>query len=408
SDFIIDEAAMPSLRGSIDSWLLYAGELAKDLPPQAAVLQKQWESLEKSVRMSLAGATDYRSFDRMTFIKNYLIPLSQWLNDVQVLSGIPFLNKLSAIRTDARHIYDKDIFNIDYFAPDKEAYYTPQKAALGELLFFDPLLSSNNRRACASCHQPAMAFTDGRIKSMAFDRASLPRNSPTVINAVFQKKLFWDLRAASLEDQLDSVVNNPNEMHSSFDGVTDKLNASPEYVRLFNEAFPSTRETGITRANIKRAIGVYERTLTGLNSRFDQYMQGDETKLSVAEIRGFNVYMGKAKCGACHIAPLFNGTLPPYYDITDHHSLGVPVQDTMKKYVIDPDMGLMKMNGDAFHRFSFKTPTVRNAALTSPYMHNGVYKTLDQVVDFYNHAAGAKFAGDMRADMKDLPFFTVL
>jgi len=334
--------------------------------------------------------------------------LSGFLNDMQVAFEVPFLKKDAALKSDARHIFDKDIFNADYFAPDKEAYYSPEKAKLGELLFFDPVLSDNNQRACASCHKPAMAFTDSKTKSVAFEFDTLPRNSPTVINAGFQNRLFWDLRAGSLEDQLDSVVNNERELHSSFSRVIDKLNASPEYVTLFHKAFPNTKKTGITRAYVKYAIGVYERTLTGLNSRFDQYMQGDVTKLNQEEINGFNVYMGKAKCGVCHFAPLFNGSLPPFYDVSDHHSIGVPVKDSVVKYVIDPDLGLMKINGQGFARFSFKTPTVRNVALTSPYMHNGLFKTLEQVVDFYDHAAGNKFKKDMRPDMTGLPFFTIL
>jgi cytochrome c peroxidase len=408
SDFIIDEAAIPSLNGSMDSWLSFTGELVKELPASQVVLQKQWAELFTGVKRFLAANKDYPSFNRMCFLKKYLIPLSRFLNDMQVQFQVPFLKRTAAVRSDARDIYDKDVFNTDYFAPDIDAHYSSEKATLGELLFFDPILSDNNKRACASCHKPALAFTDGRTKSVSFALEQLPRNSPTVINSGFQKKLFWDLRAGSLEDQLDSVVNNANELHSSFDRVISKLNGSPEYVNLFHTAFPSTKRTGITRSAVKDAIGVYERTLTGLNSRFDQYMQGDTTKLNQQEIDGFNVYMGKAKCGVCHMAPLFNGSLPPFYDISDHHSIGVPVRDSMDKYVVDPDLGLMKLNGDSFTRFSFKSPTLRNAALTSPYMHNGVFKTLEQVVDFYDHAAGNKFSKDMRPDMAGLPFFTIL
>jgi|SRR5579863_89342 len=408
SDFVIEEAAIPGLNGSMDSWLSFTGELVRELPASQNELKKQWEILYAGTRQYLDVHKDFYSFNRMYFIKNYLIPLSGFLYDMQVAFEVPFVRKNSALKSDARYIYDKDVFNADYFAPDKEAYYSPEKARLGELLFFDPVLSDNNQRACASCHKPAMAFTDGKTKSMAFAFDTLPRNAPTVINSGFQNRLFWDLRAGSLEDQLDSVVNNVRELHSSFYRVIDRLNASPEYVRLFHNAFPNTKKTGITRAYVKYAIGVYERSLTGLNTRFDQYMQGDEGKLSEEEIKGFNVYMGKAKCGVCHFAPLFNGSLPPFYDVSDNHSIGVPIRDSMTKYIIDPDLGLMKINFNNYARFSFKTPTVRNIALTSPYMHNGLFKTLEQVVDFYDHAAGNKFSKDMRPDMTGLPFFTIL
>jgi cytochrome c peroxidase len=408
SDFIIENAALPGLGGSISSWLLFTGEFVRELPASQDELKKKWTVLSEGTLQYLATHKNFYLFNRMFFIKNYLIPLSVFLTDMQVALAVPYYRKEAATLPDARFIYDKNVFNANYFAPGREAWYSPEKAELGELLFFDPILSDNNQRACASCHKPAMAFTDGKIKSVAFGFDTLPRNSPTVINAGFQNRLFWDLRAGSLEDQLDSVVNNVREMHSSFYGVIDKLNASPEYVRLFHSAFPNTKKTGITRTSVKYAIAVYERTLTGLNSRFDQYMQGNASSMSEEEIEGFNIYMGKAKCGVCHFAPLFNGSLPPFYDVSDNHAIGVPVLDSMVKYVVDPDLGLMKINSDSFARFSFKTPTIRNVALTAPYMHNGIFKTLEQVVDFYDHAAGNKFMKDMRPDMTGLPFFTIL
>jgi cytochrome c peroxidase len=408
SDFYVDEAATPSLKGSIDIWVSFVGEIVAELPAEQAGLAACFDRLSAGARQMIEENPDYRTLDRMLFTRKYLIPLSRLLSELQVVFDVPFLTRNSAINPDAQYLYDKDIFNINYFAIDSNGYYTPEKAALGELLFFDPILSDNNKRACASCHKPSMAFTDGNIKSVSFQFSDLPRNSPTVINAVFQRKLFWDLRAGSLEDQLDSVVNNKNELHSSFPHVIEKLNASPQYIAAFARAFPASKRTGITRKYIKCAIAVYERSLTGLNSRFDQYMRGDDSKLTQEEISGFNLFMGKAKCGVCHFAPLFNGSMPPYFDLSDHHSLGVPVKDSMIKYVVDRDVGLMKMSGDAFDRFSFKVPTVRNAALTAPYMHNGIFKTLDQVVDFYDHAAGNKFTRDMRPDMIGLPFFTIL
>jgi cytochrome c peroxidase len=408
SDFIIDQAALPSLNGSLDSWLAFTDELARTLPVDADALHSQWTALLFGIKSYLAANRDYGSFDRMYFLRHYLIPVSRFLNNLQVALKVPFLDRQAAVRSDAQDIYNKDVFNVDYFAPDKAGYYSREKAELGELLFFDPILSDNNQRACASCHKPALAFTDAKVKSVSFSMQQLPRNSPTVINSGFQKSEFWDLRAGSLEDQLDSVINNKEELHSSFARIIDRLNASPEYLRLFHDAFPETRTTGITRGAVKNAIGVYERTLTGLNSRFDQYVQGDTGVLNAQEIHGFNVFMGKGKCGVCHIAPLFNGSLPPFYDVSDHHSIGVPVRDTMEKYVVDPDLGLMKINGDSFARFSFKIPTLRNIALTAPYMHNGVYRNLEQVVDFYDRAAGNQFMKDMRPDMAGLPFLTIL
>jgi cytochrome c peroxidase len=118
--------------------------------------------------------------------------------------------------------------------------------------------------------------------------------------------------------------------------------------------------------------------------------------------------MGKAKCGSCHYAPLFNGALPPYFEFTDHRSIGVPLKDSMTVYEVDKDTGASKPFKNPFFHFSFKVPTVRNVEITAPYMHNGVFRTLEQVVNFYNDAGGDKFIKDMRPGMKGLPFFMIL
>lgn len=408
ADFVIEEAGMPSLNGSLHSWLMYTDGLVQALPDSKKELRQAWQSMQASTKQYLDLNQDFNKFDRMFFTQKHLIPLSVYLNELQVAMKVPFLKKNSALRTDALHLYDKNIFIADYFAPNEQATYTAARAALGELLFFDPVLSGNNQRACASCHKPSMAFTDGKIKSVGFDfEEVLSRNSPTVINSGFQKKLFWDQRAASLEDQLDSVVNNAHELNGSFTSLIQTLSASPEYVALFKKAFPHTAQEGISRADIKNAIGVYERTVTGMNSRFDSYMQGDASKLSTEEIKGFNVYMGKARCGNCHFAPLFNGAIPPFFDLTDHKSVGVPLKDSMLVYELDPDVGVFKPDNNIFSRFSFKTPTLRNAALTAPYMHNGVYQTLEQVVNFYDHAGGEKFLKDF-SKAGPRPLFTLI
>jgi cytochrome c peroxidase len=407
SDFIVEEAGLPSLNGSLDSWLLFTNEFVNLLPDGQHFLQQQWITLSGKARNYLLNSKDFKTFNRMVFLKSNLIPLSQYLNDLQVALEVPFIKKFSAIRADAKHIYDKDVFNANFFAPNENAYYTQERARLGELLFFDPILSGNNKRACASCHKPGRAFTDGLAKSISFDFKELPRNAPTIINSGFQKRQFWDLRASSLEDQLDSVVNNPSELHSSFEHVIERINSSPQYIKLFHKAFPKTTTDGIKREDVKNAIGVYERTLVGLNSRFDEYMRGN-AELTASEINGFNLYLGKARCGNCHFAPLFNGALPPFYNFTDHQTIGVPLKATMVKFKLDPDAGRFKLTGDSLTRFSFKSPTMRNSALTSPYMHNGAFQTLEQVIDFYDQGAGTKFVNDMRPDMQGLPFFTII
>ncbi len=407
-DLVIEEAGMPSLKGAFDSWTDMVEIFADLLPSSQSSLKTRLLNKINEGLLMLNSQLSFRDFNRMHFLTEVLIPLSIYTSDLQKALKIKSLNQFSAIHPSAKHIYEANAFNVDYFAPGEEAYITKAKVALGKFLFFDPILSDNNERACASCHKPEMAFTDGNIKSLNFERGDLPRNAPTVINSAFQKLQFWDLRATSLEDQLDSVINSKDELHSSFDNVVDRLNASPEYIGMFHAAFPETKRAGIQRNHIKIAIACYERMLTGLNSRFDQYVRGDKTKMTKEEINGFNLYMGKAKCGSCHYAPLFNGALPPYFDFTDHRSIGVPAKDTMKPYEVDVDLGFAKLNASPFYNFSFKIPTVRNAELTAPYMHNGIYKTLEQVINFYDHAGGNKFTQEMRPGLKGLPFFMIL
>ena len=401
ADFIIDSASVPALNGAVRGWLTHVEPLVNCLPDSAVILKDRWSKASSGCLAYLSSHHDFASFGRMEFIKQYLIPLSTCFHDVQTELHVKYTGKVTAIRSDALSIYGKDAINADYFTDSSEGYYTSKKAKLGELLFFDPLLSGNNKRACASCHKPEDAFTDHLPKGLSFQKASLPRNTSTIITAGFQKMQFWDGRAASLEDQMDTVLNSKAEMHGSFKEAIIKLNHSKEYKRLFREAFPAGSHE-ISKDKIKYAISVYQRTLTGLNSRFDQYMQGKADALSNHEIHGFDVFVGKAKCGVCHFAPLFNGSLPPFFTTNDHHSDGVAERDSViTKHNLDKDRGISIHTHDSFDSFSFKTPTLRNIALTAPYMHNGTFKSLERVVDFYNDGGGSSFRPDIKAQLKE-------
>src|SRR5664279_5894196 len=151
---------------------------------------------------------------------------------------------------------------------------------------------------------------------------------------------------------------------------------------------------------VMNAIGSYLRSLTWLNSRFDEYMQGNKTAMSPEEISGFNVFMGKGKCATCHFMPLFNGSFPPGFTTMETEVIGVP--RAIGKKEIDPDPGRYDIVRIGFLRHAFKTPTVRNAARTAPYMHNGVFASLEQVVDFYNKGGGAGLG--LTIENQTLPF----
>lgn len=331
--------------------------------------------------------TSFNDFDRLTFITKHLDVISREMHAFQQALEIPNNQWLTAVNLEESSFFGEQAFNTDFFAPPFNRNAKPQAVALGKILFHEPLLSGNNSRSCASCHQPEKAFTDGLPKSLALNgHDEISRNAPTVINSTFQRLQFYDSRMNFLEGQIADVVANPDEMHGSVQEAALKLSASPKYQQLFEEAF---EEDSITAKNLQKAIASYVRSLNGLNSPFDQYMRGDHSAMTKAQIKGFNLYMGKAKCATCHFLPLFNGTVPPLYLDTESEVLGVPQKNDTLNATVDPDVGKHKIYGGELLKFAFKTPSVRNAALTAPYMHNGVYETLEEVIDFYNRGGGA-------------------
>jgi cytochrome c peroxidase len=212
------------------------------------------------------------------------------------------------------------------------------------------------------------------------------RNAPTLLNVGFQKAFFLDASTTYLEDQVVVVNQNVNEMHGNFAQLANKLNGSLDYQQLFKAAFKGTSDTTISKDGIVKAIASFERTLISMNSKFDKYMRNESVSLTSSEKNGFNLFMGKAQCGTCHFAPFFNGTVPPNFDKSEWEIIGVPANANNKK--LDPDLGRYQVAKMDIHQYAFKTTTVRNVEYTAPYMHNGVYKDLNQVLDFYNKGGG--------------------
>lgn len=332
----------------------------------------------------LAQHNDFNTFDRATFIRSYIVPLSTWItaqNHKHPTAGSYPLNP------DAKHLFAEDIINSDFFAPNAEYLPTPERVTLGKRLFYDPILSGDGSRSCASCHKPELAFTDGLVRPTTLSgQGVIPRNTPTLFNAAFQTSQFYDSRARVLEHQMSVVVHNPDEMNGSVLNCLPRLAADTAYARLFKAAY-ATEMTPISEYNVANAVSSYVRTLISLNSRFDRYMRGLDS-ITTEEKNGFNLFMGKAKCGTCHYAPLFNGLTPPRYDETESETLAIPATPG-EKSTPDADEGRYNFTRHPFHKYAFKTPTVRNVELTAPYMHNGVFATLEQVLDFYNDGGGA-------------------
>lgn len=336
----------------------------------------------------LLRPTNFDQFDRAAFIINYANPLTRALTKLHKQLLLPDIRYNRLLNQDAATLFDRGAFNRNAYIAVPEDSATAQKIALGKKLFFDPQLSGTGTRSCGSCHQPDKAFTDGLIKNLDLTgKRFVARNTPTLINAALQPAQFYDMRAPSLEDQAHDVMSNKDEMHVDMQVSTGKLWKDNSYRKLFKDAYPATNRKAIDTAEIMNALASYVRSLTALNSRFDAYMQGNNKALNKAEVRGFNLFMGKARCATCHYLPLFNGALPPRYMQMDAEVIGVPKTKAGK--TIDPDEGLYSISPFAFNHHSFKVTTVRNAARTAPYMHNGVYRSLEEVIDFYNKGGGA-------------------
>lgn len=331
---------------------------------------------------------NFNTFNRAAFLTDYANPLTISFTRLQQHTPMPVVKYNRLLRQDAATLFDATAINSNAYTAGPADFMTAKKIALGKKLFFDPILSGTQTRSCASCHQPEKAFTDGLIKNTDITgKAFVSRNTPTLINAALQPFQFYDLRALSLEDQAIDVVQNPKEMHGDMQLSIRKLWHSPVYRGLFRNAYPVRKRSAIDTMEVMNALASYIRSLTALNSRFDSYMRGNKKALNTAEVNGFNLFMGKARCATCHYMPLFNGTLPPRYMRMDAEVIGVPATKAGKS--IDPDPGRYAIIPLEFNRHAFKTPTVRNAARTAPYMHNGVFSSLEEVIDFYDKGGGA-------------------
>lgn len=364
-------------------------ELNKDRFTDTTVY-RQWKKELHATGIVLKG--DFSSFDRYAFIRDHTHPqMALWVKTVSDW-GITFPFEL-AIRNEARDLFSVGTFSRDYFGDNVQEYrYSPEKAALGELLFNDARLSGNGKMSCATCHQQDKAFTDG----LRVFKGQV-RNTPTLLYASLQQGFFYDNREGSLEGQIVGVIHHEEEFHTTLDAFRDVVIADTTYLHRFKALYNGRLDDYAVR----NALAHYVRSLTPFNSRFDRSIRGQEALLAPEEIKGFNLFMGKAKCATCHFPPAFNGTVPPAFADSELESIGVPA-DTTKPAMIDTDPGRFNVFGTAQRRHFFKTPTVRNISLTAPYMHNGVYTTLEEVMNFYNHGGGTGLGIEL--ENQTLPF----
>ena len=248
---------------------------------------------------------------------------------------------------------------------------TPAKIALGKRIFEDAELSATGTIACATCHDPKLAFADGEPKGKGVTNRRLARHTPSLWNVAWSPLLFWDGRASSLENQIRFPVEHPDEMGSSLENAVDRFSRHESYVRAFAQAFPR-QDPQISPRTISQAVAAYERTLVSPPTRFDRWVAGEAGALTPSEVSGFAVFTGKGRCSNCHTGFAF----------TDHgfYDIGLPGTDKGR----GAEIGLPAAD------HAFKTPTLRELAWTAPYMHDGSLATLDDVVRHYESGGVAR------------------
>jgi cytochrome c peroxidase len=277
---------------------------------------------------------------------------------------------------------------------------TAEKVALGQSLYFDKRLSTDGTISCATCHDPANAFTDHNAVALGASGKAGTRNAPTILNAMFSERLFWDGRAGSLEEQAKQPLTNKFEMAmGSYDAVVARLVAIPQYRRAFRLAFKSE---GITIDTIAKAIATYERTQLSGNSPFDRFITGNNNAITEAQKRGWLLFKGKARCIECHTYT----RKCPFFSDFKFHNTGIASSDknfeSLENQVTKvqssnnknlsllthtegvSELGRYLLTNQPRDVGAFKTPTLRDIELTGPYMHNGSQKTLLDVVKFYS------------------------
>jgi len=329
---------------------------------------------------------DFDSFNRLEFLTEYALPLQEQLGNMIRALQLD-LHTRGALNYNAKNLFSKDALNVAAFPDSINA--TPALKTLGQQLFFEKALSGNNQRSCATCHRPEKYFSDGLRTSLAIDeKGHVRRNAPGLYYTAYQYAQFWDGRAGNLSKQIADVISNPQEMNGVHAIVLSRLQDSARYRQAFNTTFPATGHSPITMPHLSSAIAAYLSTLAPMNSAMDDYFAGNKQAMTAAQIHGFNLFMGKAQCATCHFAPLFNGLTPPFYQFTEFENLGVPANDDLEHPQADSDAGRFDFFPIDFYKRAFKTPTVRNTAMTAPYMHNGAFASLEKVMEFYNAGGG--------------------
>jgi len=274
---------------------------------------------------------------------------------------------------------------------------TPAKIELGKKLFFDRRLSGDGTMNCGTCHDPEQGFSDGLDISLNYPTTRNWRNSPTLVGVAFQRHLFHDGRAVSLEEQALFPMMSAFEMNQNLDFMEEEIRTVPEYVAEFTKVFG---DGDVTRERIAMAIASFERTLVS-RTPLDRFLSGDTTAFSPKALKGYELFIGKGKCTECHYGVSLADDRFHVLNVPENpEHLKDPRIAATRRFVakishfeefrtLSEDPGRYLITKDQKDWKAFRTPTLREIAKTAPYMHNGIYATLDEVIEFF-HAGGGK------------------
>lgn len=361
--------------------------------PNKALPSSYLNAYEQCINFVKSQSKDFEAFDHFSFVKDHVNPLfslnQQLITEYQVKSNSYVDYSLTK---EASSIFSKQLYigqsTKGIFQNIKDDKVLEEIEKIGKLLFYDPILSGNNLRSCASCHAPSHFFTDTlQSAALQFDKKGmLQRNTPSLLNSTFNHLIMHDGLHFNLQDQAKAVITSSIEMGSNEKEVVDKVMSCEEYKTLFEDLLKYTpKEKTVTIDHIASALTLYYGKFSMFESPFDKAMN-NKKETSVSAKKGYNIFMSKAQCATCHFAPQFNGVKPPYVG-SEFEVLGVP-KDTNYK-ALSEDKGRYFINPAKETANAFRTGTVRNAEKTKPYMHNGVFKTMDQLIDFYDGGGGA-------------------
>lgn len=340
--------------------------------------------------------TSFDDFDRYEYLVGQLIPILENLETIRVKANLESKEELNRLRlplnSSFTNPFQVDFLNAAYYSNIPNDTTNLEQIKLGKTVFNDPILSDNLKTSCATCHNEKIAFTDQLERSTNGDKSqTTSRNAPSLNYSIYANAYFYDLRAHDLKNQFDHVIHNEKEFNSNYTDIIKKLNKHKNYPQQFQNNYPEYPNP-ISSASINHALKSYLMSLPRFDSKFDQLVQ-NKTKEIPTELRqGFNLFMGKAQCATCHFPPTFSGLVPPRYIDSESEVLGVLVDENFDQPQLDSDLGRINngiaKDNYAFFANSFKTVSIRNAAITAPYMHNGSIKSLEKVIEFYDLGGG--------------------